>query len=92
VIAHPTEVLDGKELVALAAGPVLYLLGHNAFRLRMTGSLWKARVVSTALIITASAFGATLPALAIWAILVAILIPVVVIETRARVHGAPLIP
>jgi low temperature requirement protein LtrA len=51
VIVHPTARLSAIELVVLAAGPVLYLLGHSLFRLRMLGDLWKARLVGLVLII-----------------------------------------
>ena len=39
VIAHPTDMLPTAELVAVVAGPAIYLLGHVLFRLRMAGSV-----------------------------------------------------
>ncbi|MGH2840517.1 MAG: hypothetical protein ACRDKY_06805, partial [Solirubrobacteraceae bacterium] len=44
VIAQPNDPLHGEQLVALLARPVLYLLGHVAFELRMTGSVPPARL------------------------------------------------
>ena len=38
VIAHPTDVLPAAEVVVVAAGPAIYLLGHVLFRLG-----WPAR-------------------------------------------------
>ena len=39
VIAHPDEVLHGAELIAVCAGPAIYLLAQTLFRLRMAGTL-----------------------------------------------------
>ena len=44
VIAHPTEVLHGAEIVAVVAGPAIYLLAHVLFRLRMAGTLSRKRL------------------------------------------------
>ena len=42
MIAHPHDTLPTAELVALVAGPAIYLLGHVLFRLRMAGSIsWR---------------------------------------------------
>ena len=42
VIAHPGEPLETAELVAVVAGPALYLLAHALFRLRVSGTLgWR---------------------------------------------------
>ena len=38
VIAHPTEVLPTAEMLVVAAGPAVYMLGHVLFRLVMAGS------------------------------------------------------
>ena len=44
VIAHPDEVLHGAELIAVCAGPAIYLLAQTLFRLRMAGSLSTKRL------------------------------------------------
>ena len=46
VIAHPDEVLHGAELVAVCAGPAIYLLAQTLFRLRMAGTLSRKRLGS----------------------------------------------
>jgi hypothetical protein len=46
VIAHPGEPLRGEKLAALVAGPVLYLVGHLLFELRMTRSVPRTRLVA----------------------------------------------
>jgi hypothetical protein len=47
VIAHLGEPLRGEKLVALVADPVLYLVGHLLFELRMTRSVPRTRLVAT---------------------------------------------
>jgi len=46
VIKHPHELFTSTELKIILAGPLLYLLGQNAFRLRMTGTWSRARLVA----------------------------------------------
>lgn len=48
VIAHPTEALETAELVAVVAGPALYLLVHTAIRLRLSGTLAGRRLAGAA--------------------------------------------
>jgi low temperature requirement protein LtrA len=86
VIAHPDGRLHGAELVVLAAGPVLYLVGHVAFRFRMVGTVSVKRLVAAGLITGAAALGSTLPALAAWAIVLLTLIALAAVETRGRMH------
>jgi len=80
VIAHPTEQLPANELVVLAAGPILYLLGHVAFRLRMTGTVGTKRLVAAAVIAASAVAGAALPALAVGVTILAILVLLAVWE------------
>jgi low temperature requirement protein LtrA len=74
VIARPTERLAANELAVLAAGPILYLLGHVAFRLRMTGTVGTKRLIATVLIAASAVAGAALPALAVGVTILAILV------------------
>jgi low temperature requirement protein LtrA len=70
VIAHPGAPLHGAELVALAAGPVLYLVGSVALK-------------------AVTALGASLPRLALWALVLGVLAAlagVEAIETRRGVR------
>jgi low temperature requirement protein LtrA len=73
VIAHPGERLHGAELVALAGGPVVYLLGSVALKIRVLRVRWDRRFATAVLVAVATAAGASLPALALLAVLVAIL-------------------
>jgi low temperature requirement protein LtrA len=73
VIAHPGEPLHGTELVALAAGPVLYLLGSVALKVRVLHVRWERRFGAAVLVALVTALGARLPALALWAIVLVVL-------------------
>jgi low temperature requirement protein LtrA len=87
MIAHPTERLPADELVVLAAGPIVYLLGHVAFRLRMVGTLAVKRLVAAALIAAAAVAGAVLPAVAVAAVMLAILAALAASETVGRLRA-----
>ena len=85
VIAHPTEYLKTPYLLAVVAGPVLYLLSFAPVRYRMTGGLPVKRVTGAALCIAIGLFAAAAhpSALAVSLMLVATLVGVVVWETLA---------
>ncbi|MDA0167110.1 low temperature requirement protein A [Solirubrobacter ginsenosidimutans] len=96
VIAHPGEVLHGAEVVAVVAGPAIYLLALVLFRLRMAGTLSVKRTLGAAGCIVAGFVGTTVSALALGALVVAILVAVITAETvtgahrRARGEPSPL--
>jgi hypothetical protein len=73
VIAHPSRRLDGAESVALAAGPVLYLLGSVVLKVRVLRVPWERRFIAAGLVAVAVALGSPLPGLALWAIVLGIL-------------------
>jgi low temperature requirement protein LtrA len=93
VIAHPTEVLPGREVAAVVAGPALYLLAHALFRLRMAGTISFKRLGGAVACAAAAAIGAFAPALALAAMLVAILGVVIGAEqvsgARRSARGEP---
>jgi low temperature requirement protein LtrA len=93
VIAHATERLDTPELVVVAAGPALYLLGHVLFRLRMAGSLSWKRSLGAAGCVAVGFVGAVVPALVVSTLLVGVLAAVIAAErigvARRRAHGEP---
>jgi low temperature requirement protein LtrA len=82
VIPRPGERLDDAELVALASGPVLYLLGSVALKIRVLHVMWQRRFAAAVLVVAAVLVGGSLPALALWAILLAILAALAVAESR----------
>jgi low temperature requirement protein LtrA len=82
VIAHPGDRIPTAELLALAAGPILYLLGHAGFQRVMTGRTWPARPVAAVLIAVGVLVGMTLPALATCTLILMILIGLAAAEAR----------
>jgi low temperature requirement protein LtrA len=83
VIAHPGATLHTAELIALAAGPMLYLFGHLVFRLRMAGSMSGKRLAAVLAIGACGVLGVVLPALAVAALIVAVLVVLIAAETVA---------
>ena len=69
VIAHPTETLHTAELVAVVAGPVIYLVGHVLFRQVMAGSMSGKRVAGVVACVAVGFLGLVIPALAVAALL-----------------------
>jgi low temperature requirement protein LtrA len=93
VIEHPTEVLTGAEVAVRAAGPILYLLGHVLFRLRLTGRVGWERFGGAVACIFVGLTGTVVPGLALAALLVSVLVCVIALEhlgaARRRAWGAP---
>ena len=80
VIAHPTETLHTAELVAVVAGPVIYLVGHVLFRQVMAGSMSGKRVAGVVACVAVGFLGLVIPALAVAALLLAVLVAIIVAE------------
>ena len=89
VIAHPLDPLHGEQIVALVAGPALYLLGHVAFELRLTGGLPRQRFVAALAVLALAPAASMLPALVTWTLVYGILGVVAAMETHARLWGRP---
>ncbi len=86
VIAHPTEPLQTAELIAVVAGPALYLLAHTAIRLRLAGSIsWHRLAGATACLLVALAAQDT-DGLVVGLLLLAVLLATIVGD---RVAGPP---
>jgi low temperature requirement protein LtrA len=83
VIAHPDEELPSEELLALAAGPILFLLGSAAAVLRVLGTLPGRRIAAALPIAGVAVLGTALPALATWSLALVVLACVVVMELRS---------
>jgi low temperature requirement protein LtrA len=87
VIAHPGARPHGAELVALAAGPALYLLGSVVLKVRILQVRWERRFAAAAVVVVVTALGSGLPGLTLWALVLAVLAGLAVleaIETRSR--------
>ena len=93
VIAHPTETLHTAELVAVVAGPVIYLVGHVLFRQVMAGSMSGKRVAGVVACVAVGFLGLVIPALAVAALLLLVLVAIIVAEhqsgRRRRERGEP---
>jgi low temperature requirement protein LtrA len=81
--------LHGEELVALVAGPALYLLGHVAFELRLTRTAPRQRVAAAVIVLALAPLGTVLPVLATWTLVCGTLAVVAAVETHARIWGRP---
>jgi low temperature requirement protein LtrA len=88
VIAHPTEPLDGAEVTAVVAGPVIYLLGHALFRLRLTGTISWRRLGGAAACVLAGLVAGGTDALVLALIVLAVLVGVIASESLAAARRA----
>jgi low temperature requirement protein LtrA len=86
VIAHPDTTLKAAELLTLAAGPALYLVGHLAFRLRMEGSLSTRRLAAVGVIGLAVLVTSGSPSLVSLALVAAFLALLAAVETAGRLR------
>jgi low temperature requirement protein LtrA len=93
VIAHPGGSLGAAELVALAAGPAIYLVGHLLFRVRMAHSLSPLRSGAAVAVCACGLVGLAAPALAVAALIAGVLVLLVAAEMlagrRRRLRGLP---
>ena len=84
-LAHVGDPLGIIPAAALCGGVALYLLGHNAFRLRDVGSLSVPRLVVTVLCCALVFLAVTVPALVTLAMLAVLLCALAAFETmRSR--------
>jgi low temperature requirement protein LtrA len=92
VIAHPGDRLGTAELVALGAGPVLYLLGSALLKALVLHLPIARRLAAAGLVAIVAAVGALLPALVTWSVVLAVLASLAAIESirvRAGVVEPP---
>ena len=93
VIAHPSESLQGAELVAVVAGPALYLLAHVILRLRVTGTVGLRRLAGAIACVAAGFLGPYVSALSLSALLLGVLVTVITAEhlitARRSARGQP---
>jgi low temperature requirement protein LtrA len=93
VIAHPGEALHGADIVAVVAGPAIYLLAMVLFRLRMAGTLSRKRLAGAVACLLAGLLGSVVSALLLSVLILAILVAVIVAEiltgARRRARGEP---
>jgi low temperature requirement protein LtrA len=88
-VANEGRVRHGAELVVIAAGPVLYLLGSVGLKMRVLQARWERRLVAALLVVAATALGHGLPGLALWTIVLAILAALATGEAIAARRARP---
>ena len=81
VIAHPGEELHANELLPLAAGPVLFLVGSLIFKASVLHAQGRQRVVAVVAVIGVTVSGAFVPALAAWSLVLVVLVALALYET-----------
>jgi low temperature requirement protein LtrA len=81
VIAHPSQDLHTNELIALAAGPVLFLAGTVIFKASVLQVRWHQRVIAAVAVVAVVVGGAFAPALATWALVLVVLGGLALYET-----------
>jgi low temperature requirement protein LtrA len=80
-LAHVGDPLGTIPALALCGGVALYLLGHNAFRLRDVGSISVPRLVVTIFCCALIPVAVSVPSLITLAILAALLCALAAFET-----------
>jgi low temperature requirement protein LtrA len=80
-LAHVGDPLGTIPAVALCGGVALYLLGHNAFRLRDEGSVSVSRLVVAVVCLALIAVAVSVPSLITLAFLTVLLCALAVFET-----------
>jgi low temperature requirement protein LtrA len=91
VIAHPTEVLPPYEVVAVAAGPAIYLFALTLFGYRLTGTLSKRKLFGTLACVVVGLVGIFSPALVLAGLLIVVLVAVIgsnyLVAARSKARG-----
>ena len=81
VIAHPGEELQGNDLLPLAAGPGLFLVGSLVFKASVLHAQWRQRLVAVVAVFGVTVSGAFVPALAAWSLVLVVLAALALYET-----------
>jgi low temperature requirement protein LtrA len=84
VLHHVDETLKTPELIALVAGPVVYLLAQDLMRLRIEGSLSSSRSLGIVACLAIGVLGTTVPAWVVGLLLTLVLVSIVVRDELHR--------
>jgi low temperature requirement protein LtrA len=90
VIKHPTEEPSQAELIAIVAGPALYLLSHVLLRLRLSGVVSPRRLSGAAACVVIGIAASSASALVVGALLLTVLIAEIVGDHRAAARRVAL--
>jgi low temperature requirement protein LtrA len=93
VIAHPSDELPTNELLAVVAGPALYLLAHVILRLRVAGTVGTRKLAGAGACVLVGLVFQSAPALLVAVLLLGVLIGTIVADELAalgrRRRGEP---
>ena len=89
LVAAPHEIPSDAVRLALCGGVAAYLLGHVAFRLRMTGQLGHEKLVVVAGLALVYAVGGGLPAWGLVGAITALMVALCAVETVTDRSGWP---
>jgi low temperature requirement protein LtrA len=81
VIAHPGEELHGNELLPLAAGPGLFLVGSLILKSTILHAQLRQRVFAVVAVFGVTVSGVFVPALAAWSLVLVVLVALGFYET-----------
>ncbi len=81
VLKHPLDPLEHRAIAATLAGPLIYLVGHNLFRLRMTGTWSRYRLVAAIAIVLLAPVGPHVAAAVLAGLMLAVLVILVAVES-----------
>jgi low temperature requirement protein LtrA len=77
VIDHPTAILPPYEVAAVAAGPAVYLFAHTLFGYRLTGVVYRSKLLGTLACVAVGFVGLLVPALVLAGLLIVVLVAVI---------------
>jgi low temperature requirement protein LtrA len=89
VIAHPGELPTDAELIAIVAGPALYLLSHVLLRLRLDGTVSPRRLSGAVACVVIGFAASSATALVVGGLLLAVLVAEIFGDYRAAGRRAP---
>jgi low temperature requirement protein LtrA len=81
VIAHPGERLHINEMLPLAAGPALFLVGSVFFKASVLHTQWRQRLVAAVAILVVTVSGMFATALVAWSLVLIVLVGLALYET-----------
>ena len=81
VVAHPDERLHFNEMLPLAAGPVLFLVGSVFFKASVLLTQWRQRLVAAVAILVVTVSWMFVTALVAWSLVLIVLVGVALYET-----------
>ena len=77
VIVHPMEFLPPSEVATVAAGPAVYLFAYTLFGYRLTGVVYKTKLLGALACVAVGFVGLLVPALVLAGLLIVVLVAVI---------------